>query len=269
MTSFEEFLKKPVYYHVSGMEHVTVKKDFVYQTVNNQSYHFDVYSPVDRSERKTPTVVLVHGDAPMNNIKDIGQYVSLGSIIAATGMAAVTFNHRTILTGASISDVCNDIKELIIYIRNNSNELNIDAKNIAVWSFSGGVPFGLKVCSDLNGTYIKSIVTYYGPTDFGSLSKILNIEFDIKQMPEFSIIDSWPNEINSLFVARAGLDSPIINDSMDQFINKALSHKLNITMCNHATGQHAFDILDDTARTREIIGMTLHFLAKNLLMDPN
>lgn len=176
----------------------------------------------------------------------------------------MTFDHRTILAGAKIPDVINDIQQLIIYIRNNSEELNIDSDNIAVWSFSGGVPFGLNVSLDLDKTYIKSLVIYYGPVNFEPLSELLNIKFD-KQQSIVKYANDYPDKIPPLFIARAGLDMPVINRSINQFIEIALNLNLNITICNHATGHHAFDILDDTARTRDILGMTLSFLAKNLI----
>lgn len=267
MATVEDFLKMPFLYHIPGMEHVNVQKNLVYQTVNDQKYHFDVYSPSDGSTRKFPAVVLVHGEAPMNNLKDTGFYTSLGSLLAAKDMVAVTFDHRTILAGANISDVCEDIKQLINSILNNSDELNIDANSIAVWSFSAGVPFGLKVCFELNRTNIKSLVAYYGPADFNTLGKMLNINITAnnKEKSALEIIDDCTGDMMPLFIARAGLDSwPIINDSIDQLISKTLNHNLDVTICNHATGQHAFDMLDDTARTKEIIEMTLSFLVKSL-----
>lgn len=264
----EEFLKKTVCYQVPGMDQTNVRKNLCYQTVNDQEYKFDIYLPNNRSISKFPVVVLVHGEAPIKNVKDIGYYSSMGSIIAASGMAAVAFDHRMVMHGASISEVCADIRQVITFIGSNAKELNIDRDSIAVWSLSAGVPFGLKACYELSDN-LRGIVAYYGPPDFESLWEFFNVKSDAhkEHKPLIEIIAESPNKTTPLFIARAGLDSPAINKSIDKFADIALNRNLDVTICNHATGQHAFDMLDDTARTREIIGMTLTFLTNNLIAD--
>lgn len=59
-----------------------------------------------------------------------------------------------------------------------------------------------------------------------------------------------------MFIARAGRDHPAINGSVDSFLQKALAENLDIDFANHPEGQqgrHGFDVLNDTARSREII----------------
>jgi len=40
---------------------------------------------------------------------------------------------------------------------------------------------------------------------------------------------------------------------------EALARNLTLEVMNHAAGRHGFDILDDDARSREIIARTLEF----------
>jgi acetyl esterase/lipase len=69
-----------------------------------------------------------------------------------------------------------------------------------------------------------------------------------------------------LFVARAGQDQmPGLNEALDRFIVKALACNLPVTFVNHATAPHAFDLLQDSADSREIIRRILAFLQFHLL----
>jgi acetyl esterase/lipase len=68
-----------------------------------------------------------------------------------------------------------------------------------------------------------------------------------------------------LFIARAGHDeTPRLNEALDRFVTAALAHNLPITLANHAAGPHAFDIIQDSAASRQIITQILAFLRNNL-----
>ena len=51
-----------------------------------------------------------------------------------------------------------------------------------------------------------------------------------------------------------------LNTALDRFVREALNRKANLDLSNHANGQHGFDVLDDNARTREIIKRTIEFV---------
>jgi acetyl esterase/lipase len=65
-------------------------------------------------------------------------------------------------------------------------------------------------------------------------------------------------------VARAGLDSPWLNAGLDRFVERALAAGATIDLLNHPHGRHAFDVLDDDPRSRQIIRRTLAFLQDHL-----
>ena len=67
-----------------------------------------------------------------------------------------------------------------------------------------------------------------------------------------------------ILVARAGLDHPFLNASIDRFVQQALVENASLDLFNHPAGRHAFDILDDDARSREIIARTIEFLRARL-----
>ena len=68
-----------------------------------------------------------------------------------------------------------------------------------------------------------------------------------------------------LFLARAGRDNPQLNETLDRFITHALAANLPVTVANHPTGPHAFDIMDNSETSREIIRQILTFLRFHLL----
>jgi hypothetical protein len=68
-----------------------------------------------------------------------------------------------------------------------------------------------------------------------------------------------------LFVVRAGLDQmPGLNGALDRFVATALTLNLPVTVVNHASGPHAFDLFDDTPATRDIVKQVLAFLRFHL-----
>ena len=63
-----------------------------------------------------------------------------------------------------------------------------------------------------------------------------------------------------LFVARAGRDeSPGLNAALDSFVAAAVRDNRPVTLVNHATGPHAFDVMDDSRATRGVIRQVLGF----------
>jgi dienelactone hydrolase len=68
-----------------------------------------------------------------------------------------------------------------------------------------------------------------------------------------------------MLVVRAGRDHPLLNQSIDVFVAEALSQNAPIEVINYPEGRHGFDVLDATARTRQIIQRTFAFLHQHLL----
>jgi len=72
--------------------------------------------------------------------------------------------------------------------------------------------------------------------------------------------DPTYGKIAPILIARAGLDNPVLNGGVDRFVQEALSKNASLDLCNHPTGHHGFDILDDNDRSREIIKRTIEFI---------
>jgi len=54
------------------------------------------------------------------------------------------------------------------------------------------------------------------------------------------------------------------NDALDRFVGAALAVNRPVTLMNHATGPHAFDLFDDTRTSRDIVKRVLAFLQFHL-----
>ena len=67
-----------------------------------------------------------------------------------------------------------------------------------------------------------------------------------------------------VFVARAGLDTAHLNAALGRFVEAALASNAPLTLVNHPSGRHGFDVEDDVPRTHEVVAATLAFLRAQL-----
>jgi hypothetical protein len=65
-------------------------------------------------------------------------------------------------------------------------------------------------------------------------------------------------------MVKAGQDNEIINNGIDAFVSMASNLGWPVELLVHETGQHAFDIVNDDARSAGLIRATLDFLTKHL-----
>src|SRR6266849_4787748 len=279
-----ELTKKRLVYAIPNMEQVPVQKNVTYKTADGVELQMDVYHPIDlqRSSRR-PAVIFVHGDAPpefLKDAKDWGQYISWGQLTAASGLIAITFNHRSTEEFTKVYEVASDIDDLINYVRNHAEALHIDEDSICVWVGSAGGPFGLRAAMREASGFVQCIVSYYGftdlkahydtfmePTDKPQQSSPILSNEDLEEFSATHHLKARAKEIAPIFIARAGLDYLALNQSVDQFVREALAHNISIDLMNHPEGLHAFDILNDDARSREIIRATLEFIKAHLLKE--
>jgi len=277
----EDFGQKRIVYEMPGMQAAIVQKDITYKMVDGQELRLDVYYPEEYDgDRRLPAVLFVHGDGPpefLQDAKEWGQYVSWGQLVAAAGLIGVTFNHRSTENLTRLYEVAGDVDDLISYVRNQAGKLGIDAERLGIWVGSAGGPFGLRAALRGTASYVRCVVSYYGIADlqvyydepaevsggteekFPALSEEVFDEFSASASVKKAASGTPP-----MLVVRAGLDYPQLNASIDRLITAALAKNVNIDVMNHATGRHAFDILDDNARSREIIQATVEFLRAEL-----
>ena len=109
-------------------------------------------------------MILIHGGPiPQLGAKNMGVFLSYGELIAASGLVAVTFDHR-FLGPARLQEAASDVADLVSHVRANASSLGIDPERIALWAFSGGGPFLSSALRDRPG-WLKAVAAFYAVLD--------------------------------------------------------------------------------------------------------
>lgn len=251
-----------VAYKVPGMEDVIVKTDIPYLTTSESSLKMDIYYPPKFDFKSIiPAVVIVYGYSNKAQIKLTGNqlrkwswYISFCKIIAASGMAAIAYETDNPVT---------DLVALAEYIKSNSDKIQIDVNRIGTYSCSANTPTAMAFMLNSSNSFFKCAVNYYGlilKENYEFQSKIdtlsMQMGFSTPRIPEPA---AWKKDV-PLLIVTAGKDYvPYINPSNADFVAKAITQNLPVTLINYPTGQHGFDALDDNETTRMIIKTTLDF----------
>ena len=241
----------------------------IYAEDETGQYRYDAYLPTAAATPSRPPVaVFVHGDGPAEFLREPrlwGQYRSWGALAAANGMAAITFDHRSSEGRTQIEPVIRQIHQMLDTVEQEADMLGVDPGRVAVWSGSAGVPFGFVAA--LDHPSVRCQVAFYGPMDLRTDDSRAAPDVSADALAEHSPIthlERLGGGIQPLFIAKAGLDRPGINDSIDAFVARAADLGAPVTLETHPDGRHAFDILDDDDRSREIIVQAIAFIRSHL-----
>jgi dienelactone hydrolase len=270
ITPQDHISKKLVVYQIPGMDDVIIRRDVEYRVTDAGPLTMDLYYPPTsagadtKSGARIPGVVFVSGysDRGMQAIvgcklKEMGSYISWGKLTAASGMVAITY---------SALEPTADLHALLDYLRRNAEELGIDDNRIGVWACSGNVPNALSLLMEAGNRSLKFAVLFYGlmlDLDGGANVAAASKMFGFANPAAGKTVEDLPQHL-PLFIARAGADTPQLNETLDRFVAKALARDLPITFVNHPAAPHAFDIFTDSALTREIIRQALAFMRFHL-----
>jgi acetyl esterase/lipase len=258
-------LHRRIVYAIPGMDQVQVEEDLIYKRAPGRELKADVYMPPNPSgDARRPGIVFVHGGYLPPNLrtqpKGWGVFASYGQLVAASGFIGIAFNHR--YYGLEYLETAqSDIQDLLSYVREHADQFCLANDHISLWVFSGGGPLVSWVLREAP-PYIRALVLYYTmldtkPRPQGTLATVPD-----EKLAEFSAVAQVQNlkrEIFPIFIARAGLDRSALNETIDRFVQVALSKNVTLDVSNHARGRHGFDLLDDE-RSRQIIQHTIDFL---------
>ncbi len=264
--TLEEVIRMRIVVSAPGMEAVNIRRDIEYKTGDDQPLRMDIYSPPEGKEAR-PAVILVHGGPiPKIGAKNLGVFVSYGEFLAASGLVAVTFDHR-FLAPERIADAAQDVLDAVSYVRSNAGLMGIDPERLAIWAFSGGGLFLAAVLRE-RPSWLHALVAYYALLDLEQLPPGADSRISEELRQTFSAACSLGEDARTappLLIARAGLDYPWLNAAIDRFVQTGLSKGATLDLLNHPNGRHGFDILDDDARSKQIIMNTLAFLRDHLV----
>jgi hypothetical protein len=116
------------------------------------------------------------------------------------------------------------------------------------------------------GTFVRCNTVIYGPHDFDDVGAAFGMspvdarEFSARRFLELHDASSPP-----ILVVKAGRERNAgINESIDRFAAAAAQRGARVQVLSHATGIHAFDVLQPGARSRALIRRALAFMKGRL-----
>ena len=191
--------------------------------------------------------------------KEMAGYITWAQLVAASGMAAITYTNQ---------DPAADLAALLTYLHGDAGALGLDESRFAIWACSGNVPTALSMLLCKPQLPFKAAVLCYGPmlelpgsTAIQEAAKRFGFAYPCAA----ANIDDWAPEL-ALMLVRAGQETmPGLNPSIDNFASMALNRNLALTLVNHAAAPHAFDLVDNTEASREVVRRILAFLRFHLL----
>lgn len=253
---------RPIVYRVPAMDRVVVHSNLKYTNVNEPRLLMDVYVPPNLSpEERRPFVLLVHGGAPPGvPVKEMGAFKSWGRLIAAHGMIAVTFTHRLQWPLSKLDESAADVRAAIEFARANAAKFNVDADRMCIAAWSAGGPLLTVALKDESPSLRCQLAIY-------PLVDVRGLTTDSRDVLERFSLNTYLRQraFVPLFIARAGNDAiPALNERLDRFTAAALAANAPITLVNHPSGVHGFDLENDDPRSREIIRGALEFLRSHL-----
>ncbi len=261
--------RKRAVYRLPGMETVAVVRDLPFRETEAGLRTMDLYgSPGVRPATPLPAVVIVAGypDPGVERFlgckfKEVGSTVSWAQLIAASGMVAIAYENR---------EPREDLEALLDYLQAHSATLGIDAGRIALWANSGNVPLALAALMRPEAAFACAALLYGVTLDLGGSTGVADMarQFGFANpgsgRPVSDLARGTP-----LFLARSGQDRfPGLNEALDRFLAAAVAENLPVRFVNHTPAPHAFDLLDDSETSREIIREVLRFLGFHLGAKP-
>jgi acetyl esterase/lipase len=268
----EQLYKMPAVYSVPSMDKVQIKRDIIYKSVDTEKgktdLKFDLYLPADAQPSKSfPAVILISGggiEGAPYDWRDAGVYNSYGRILAASGFVAIAFTKRYAPGPGGAERGIADTRDLAAYLREHAFDLHIDKDRFAYWAFSGGGGVLASILAE-SARATRAVLCFYCVAE-ANTSGMTPEDAEKRRRAVSSVyqVQQGGHPFPPLFIARAGLDNPALNAGIDSLVSAALAKNLSVEVMNHATGRHGFDLVDDNARSKEIIRRAVEFLNASL-----
>jgi hypothetical protein len=222
----------------------------------------DLYRP---EQGRPHPVILVTGFSDVGArarlgcaFKDTGAFTSWAETMASRGMAAVTYEN---------TDPVADLDAVVAHVVRDQEALGVDATRLGVWACSGHAPnaFGWLVGGEPRVACAAFCYPYTFDADGVTAVASAAAQFGFVNRTDGRSANDLPATL-PLAVARAGADAmPGLNAALDRLAAAALARNLPLTLTNHASGPHAFDLFDDSVETRHTIEAVLRFLQQYLV----
>lgn len=135
-----------------------IRKNIVYKKIEGVELTGDLYLPKTHGLR--PVVLVLHGGGWAKKSGDM-EYISQS--LANEGFVVFNANYR-LAPENKFPKAPEDVKDALLWIKNNSELYSIDSKKIATWGYSAGAHLALLAALD-GELGVKAIVAGGTPTD--------------------------------------------------------------------------------------------------------
>jgi hypothetical protein len=215
-----------------------------------------IYRPLAPIADPPPAVVIIEGYADPGfsaflgcRFMDMEWSISMAQLIAASGMAAITYANR---------QPSSDAAAVLEYVMAKAGTLGVDGTRLGLYATSGHAPVALSALDRARCAVLSNPFTFDidGATHVADASKMFRFE-----APVMATIRSG----TPMFVVRSGKDEmPGLNASLDRFVAHALAANHSIRIVNHPHAPHSFELFHDSDDTRRILREALAFLRDEL-----
>lgn len=221
---------------------------------------FDLYLP-EQADGPSPVVVLVTGypDTGFEAMTGRKQMQIQANrdwarLLAASGMAAVLYSN---------TDPVEDARALIAFLRAEAAQLEIDPDRIGIWSCSGNVPNAIHLIHQDDA--IRCATLLYGfMLDKEGGSGVQETSETFRFANPNRGMENFPENTPILVIGAGKDDFPNLNESIDDFEAEAIARNSPVSVIRYPEGVHAFDILDDSERSKELVKLCIGFLRLRL-----
>jgi dienelactone hydrolase len=208
---------------------VTITRDVEYGRSDTVVLRMDVYRSAGTSGTR-PTLIFFNHATGADRRWFF--YDAWARAAASRGLVAVVFDLRF---GSEPSD----FQALMAYLTSRGATVGVNKDAIAVYAGSGNVFTALPLVEDPKLTTVKAAVMYYGEAP----------------------ITEFRRDLPVLYV-RAGLDRPSVNEDISKLAALAVAQNAPVTLVNHASGYHGFEMFNDDDATREVMEQTIAFVRR-------
>lgn len=209
---------------------ITVSKDIPYGTSGATTLRMDVYRPPAATGKRHPVLVFFNWATGPERSHPF--YAAWARTAASRGLVAILPDLRD---GSERADC----QLLVRHLVQHASELGVDGEAIALYAGSGNVYTAFPMVEDPKQTAIKAAVMYYGAAP----------------------ITEFRRDLPVLYV-RAGLDRPSVNQDITTLAGLAVSQNAPLTLVNNPSEHHAFEMIDDTDASRDVIELTMDFVKR-------
>ena len=271
--TFAEMVKMPVVYSVPGMDRVAVplRASSTGPSRGGASRWTSTLPPDLGPGERRPAILFVHGGPVGAGMKPEGTWASsspYGALAAASGFVGVTFDHRYYGPGLGSWTPTRTWPPSRPTCAPRRPTLHVDEERLALWAFSGGGPFLSRALRERpahvarRGRVLPGARPARrwppGPRRSRRSRRRTRLSPAAQLGPGERPFPPAPHRPGGTRRRVAPLDGGRLSCA------RACSGGAPLELLNHPQGRHGFDILDDDARSREIIARTFDFLKTHL-----